>query len=267
MRSKWFPGPRSQVAGLLLLLATAYSLQPTACFAQVHPHSFSPRMLSGSLQVWLRADAITGLNDGDGVATWPDSSGNGRDFTQSTVGWRPLYKTAIRNGRPVVRFAAAGTRLDYPPGLNFTSMTVFVVGKANAAPFTFILPSAYNWYYFAVASNSLWWGYATLSPPIGDRVTVIDPALGAWHVYSAWRSNIGSSYLLSQAIDGGSGTSVAVEGDPLLSTSASIGAWPWDPPTFRPLDGDIAEIVIYNQALSDRDRQRVERYLARKWGL
>jgi hypothetical protein len=33
------------------------------------------------------------------------------------------------------------------------------------------------------------------------------------------------------------------------------------------MDGDIAELIIYNAKLSDHDRQRVEVYLARKWGL
>ncbi len=33
------------------------------------------------------------------------------------------------------------------------------------------------------------------------------------------------------------------------------------------LNGDIAEILIYNQGLSDSDRQTVENYLENKYGL
>jgi hypothetical protein len=33
------------------------------------------------------------------------------------------------------------------------------------------------------------------------------------------------------------------------------------------LDGDIAEILIYNSALSDADRSAVEAYLMSKWGI
>ena len=34
----------------------------------------------------------------------------------------------------------------------------------------------------------------------------------------------------------------------------------------RHLDGDLAELIIYPANISDHDRQRVEVYLARKWG-
>ena len=32
---------------------------------------------TSGLTLWLKADAITGLNNGDKVASWPDSSGSG----------------------------------------------------------------------------------------------------------------------------------------------------------------------------------------------
>ena len=55
---------------------------------------------------------------------------------------------------------------------------------------------------------------------------------------------------------------------PLGSASVSlanfnVGSWN----TGAYMDGDIAELIIYNAKLSDHDRQRVEVYLARKWGL
>ena len=64
--------------------------------------------------VWLRADAITGLNDTDPVATWPDSSGNSNDATQGTAADRPLYRTNIVNGLPIVRFDGANDFLESP---------------------------------------------------------------------------------------------------------------------------------------------------------
>ncbi len=56
------------------------------------------------LRIWLKADAITGLVNNDPVATWTDSSGNGFNVTQATGSKKPLYKTSILNGLPVVRF-------------------------------------------------------------------------------------------------------------------------------------------------------------------
>lgn len=68
----------------------------------------------------LDARRLTGLNDGDAVSTWADVSGNGWDATSSST-QRPLYKTSIQGGQPVLRFdgsndilscAAAGAK-DY----------------------------------------------------------------------------------------------------------------------------------------------------------
>jgi hypothetical protein len=46
-------------------------------------------------------------------------------------------------------------------------------------------------------------------------------------------------------------------------TTLTAGSWNG----FRYLDGDIFELAFFAEALSDYDRQRVERYLLRKWGL
>ena len=36
---------------------------------------------------------------------------------------------------------------------------------------------------------------------------------------------------------------------------------------FHHFDGDYAELLIYNRALSDAEIQKIEGYLAHKWGL
>jgi hypothetical protein len=51
----------------------------------------------------LDARRLTGLNDGGAVSTWSDASGNGWDATGTSTS-RPLYKTAIQGGQPVLRF-------------------------------------------------------------------------------------------------------------------------------------------------------------------
>lgn len=65
--------------------------------------TFSPASIPG-LQLWLDASKIVGLNDGDAVGTWVDSSGNSRNYTQATGSKQPIYKTNIRGSLPVVRF-------------------------------------------------------------------------------------------------------------------------------------------------------------------
>jgi hypothetical protein len=88
---------------------------------------FSPADIAG-LQIWLKADAITGLNDGEPVATWNDSSINGRNLTQATSTKRPLYKTAVQNGLPVMRFDGVDDYLQATFTLNQPTQ-LFVVYK------------------------------------------------------------------------------------------------------------------------------------------
>ena len=67
-----------------------------------------PEQISG-LTVWLDADAMTGLNDGEEVDTWQDTSGNGIHFITSDGFFDdpPIYRKPILNGKAVVRFVSA----------------------------------------------------------------------------------------------------------------------------------------------------------------
>ena len=94
--------------------------------------AFSPRSISG-LQLWLRADTISGLNDADSVTTWSDESGNGRDATEATN--RPTYETNEINSLPIVKFNGVNDLLtvSHNADLNAGSgFAVFVVVKSLA---------------------------------------------------------------------------------------------------------------------------------------
>lgn len=52
-----------------------------------------------------RADQITGLSNGDPVASWPDASGYGNDATQSFVPSQPAWTASAINSQPAVYFA------------------------------------------------------------------------------------------------------------------------------------------------------------------
>jgi len=60
----------------------------------------------GSAGAVLALDSrfISGLNDGDAVATWEDRTNSNNDATQSTSGNRPSYQTAEQGGCPAVYF-------------------------------------------------------------------------------------------------------------------------------------------------------------------
>jgi probable HAF family extracellular repeat protein len=88
---------------------------------------------TNNLKLWLKADTIAGLNDGDSIATWSDQSGNGNNATQATSGNRPAYRTSVINSKPAVRFDGTNDYFDLPNLLNgATQAEVFVIVKATA---------------------------------------------------------------------------------------------------------------------------------------
>jgi len=58
--------------------------------------------------LWLRADSIKNLSDGDEISVWTDVSGNQNNTAQLDAGRIPEYKQDIVNGMPVVRFDGTG---------------------------------------------------------------------------------------------------------------------------------------------------------------
>src|SRR3954454_18437623 len=64
--------------------------------------------------VWLKADAVNGLNpqgnpnalpaNNAQIPFWSDTSGNSRHATQGVVADQPRFITNTVNGKPVVRF-------------------------------------------------------------------------------------------------------------------------------------------------------------------
>lgn len=194
------------------------------------------------------------LNDGDPVSTWPDSSGNGHNATQ-TGSARPIFKTNILNGKPVVRFTSAGLSglIVSPAVSSVLPWTVFVVMK----------PVSSGVHAVALASSGgstpVTMGfYGALSVFfVGNRTTYgqnqILPDVSVFHVFTGdstiqWASDgVGAGLTIS---------SLAASGD-----FDRIGLWPT---LFS--DCDIAEIVFCNQFLGTTDRQNAEKTLSVKYG-
>lgn len=120
------------IALLLTSLSVSAQLWESAAFqssAGFNPTGVSPSTISA----WWEASALN-LNDGDAIATWPDSSGNLRDATQTSAGAKPHFKTnGVPSGLPVVRFDGTSdfmTVLKAVMGRTVTNWTVSWVAKS-----------------------------------------------------------------------------------------------------------------------------------------
>lgn len=211
--------------------------------------SFSPDSLSG-LKLWLKADALA-LNDNDAVASWTDSSGLGNHAVQATEAAKPTYKTAIVNGKPVLRFDGTDDFMAAPAITAASGMTCFCVGKVTLAT-NFGMFFVLNGAAFELRQNSTL-GTAQLFAGAGT-VNGTD-ALG-WHVYSF--SSNGSN--LSQLWTDGTSNGTRADG-PVCGTPA-IGA---RLAAVLPMNGDIAECLLYDSSLSVANRQSIEAYLKAKY--
>lgn len=218
--------------------------------------SQSPAAIAG-MMVWFEADAITGLNDGDAVSTWPDSSSNGSDLTQSTGSNKPVYKTGIVNGRPVVRFDGTDDKMATEALTQAQPITSFVVARTNAP---------------AGGSHHTLWSngsggiqhYLTLTDGFhsmwgGSALTGTTDRTQGWHVFEAVYNGASSV----GAIDGITDPAVGNVGAGDFSASAlQVGT---NNASF--LGGDVAEVILYDSELSADDREAVRGYLLLKYGI
>jgi hypothetical protein len=260
-----------------------------------------PTTIAG-LQLWLDAadastlfDATTGgsLVAADGaVARWEDKSGNGRHATQGTAGSRPARKTAIQDGKDVLRFDGSNDVLVCASAsdwrfLHESSATIFLAFRAGDVtdPNTFYYPLATSGTVIEPGGINVRHdtrdGYGSgqvvfVAGRDGPR-TVANSANIAGNVFGlvsivSSQAQETPSQRASARINGGSAvadntsTADVSLGNP--RHAIAIGAGQNSSDVFAGfLLGDIAEILIYNSALSDANRQAVENYLLAKWGI
>lgn len=238
--------------------------------------SFSPADLSG-LALWLRSDTDVyqdaagttpvALNN-DPVGLWKDLSGNANDFSQSTAGSRPTYKTAVQNSLPGIAGDAVADHLAGSVPVSGTSnRTIFVVLKAGETT------STNYWADFGKSLASAGQGYG-LTGELGVRVysgsrTFSALSTSAYQIV-AIRQDGSNTNILEAWLDGVS-LSVSATSAVAINTATDSGAMLFA----RNSSGSavelsastICEIIVYDSALSASDRESVEAYLAGRYAI
>lgn len=225
--------------------------------------AFTPRDIP-DLKLWLAADRLN-LAEGDAVGTWADLSGKGYDATQATAARKPVYKAAIVNSRPVVRFDGFDDYLANSAFALGTTISVLAVAAHGGTPGTrHIITNELNFFFgvgpeadFQFASfygNGAVWG-----SPAGHGA---DAALTA-----------NTFYVLTSVLDATNdnpfvnGVDVGARANAMSAFSNGYEIGRAQGLEVQFWNKDIAEIVIYDRALPTAQRQRVERYLGAKYGI
>ena len=181
---------------------------------------------------------------GSPIALLADKSGQGNDALQDSNESQPGYIPNSMNGNPILRFDGVNDFLEFEE-VN-TIRTLFMVVKRNAGNQGFILGHDTS-YAFHPGSNSVW------------SATWTDTYLlnGLLHV------NGNSFDGLSQNYAYGSPTLLSIKTtDVLPATSFSK-----DRANEVYWNGDLAELIIYQEELPVSTMRMVEGYLAHKWGI
>jgi len=223
-----------------------------------------PAIPQADLMLWLDAgDSATHTVIDGRLAEWKDRSPQAHHAVQTDAGARPRRVQDSIGGRPAVRFGGGTflnlgqpTGLDLPPGTPFTIVAVYRVDEGK---FGTLLaqgggPETGRGYHFYTAAGRL-----------GGIVHGVrrETPLGAGPQLVALVSDGRSAELRH---DGSTirftGGQAGSPGDVLVGvrreTAQNTG-------TFWPLEGDLAELIVYRAVLDRRQYAQVDAYLRKKY--
>ena len=253
---------KKTVSALTLGIAIALVAANT-CLA-----AFTP---PAGIQLWLKADAITGVPNGGAVSTWVDSTalGGGRDMSQGTAAYQPLYEAAVVTApgfvNPVVRFDGSNDVMANSALHN--AQTIIYVAKSTAnegVPYARL--GTINEYFGFINGVGTPAADLFLKNPQTFWQDAATVALNGFHVYSGLYNDPANGNNGSIYFDGlleATGT----PGPSPLNLADAIGARGNMPgPTYNAyFQGDIAEVLVFSTNLSAADRMSVENYLNKKY--
>lgn len=215
---------------------------------------------------WWKADSESYANN-DPVDTFNDRSGNGNHLI-GTGAFRPIFKTSILNGLPVVRFSPLGTFLELstpPAGVGGDTFTFYIiVGNATPAAFGMALSmqdAAPSFSEIRCTGDGLTWS-AIGSDGIGSAndgaVNATFRVLGS--DYDATGSSDCNIYLKDVVQNTFSDTG------PFSPQNIGMGGRGGNPTSLN-LACDIAEAICYDFILSSGSRTQLSNYLSAKYAL
>ncbi|MBN2370855.1 MAG: Ig-like domain-containing protein, partial [Vicinamibacteria bacterium] len=195
------------------------------------------------LGLWVRAGEGVVKDEADYVSRWTDQSGQGNHLTQTAPDRQPVLTRDPVSGMDVLRFDGTNDALKFTTRFDGTIRAVFAVLKKSGS-------GSWRWLLGDRSSTDFHPGWETL-----------------WGSYTSASILDGQTWLNGAAVDGTTAKRPATMSVLSVLTTAGVTAeylfahaaasYPWN--------GDIAELIIYTEPLSDAQRKSVEDYLALKY--
>ena len=219
-------------------------------------------------ELWLRADAGVTTDASGMVTRWDDVSGTGGyAVADAGVGPHLVPSEGSANGQPTLRFNGADERMGIVTHVLTGSpeeYTIFAVAKADRNSNPSILGLRTNTPFLQLDQDAAGHARFIVRNAGGTTATALgDIHTGDYGIYTAMMTESGGTSTAHIYFDGVlEGTASADFGGAIDFNVAqriggTDGAYYWQ--------GDIAELLVYNRALSDIERAEVESYLYGKY--
>lgn len=216
----------------------------------------TPGIPDDNIALWLDAEESLTLDANNQLEQWGDLSGNGYDAFQFSVDQRPVQHS--ESGRNYVRFTTTTQGMNIDSALSVDGdYTAFVAYKRYGNP------ASGN--YALLQSNSSGWflgPYSTIHGFYHGSVWIspsnITPQQDVAYISTGTRRGTSSTFHLNGFED---------TARPYDYRSPGQLALGWEGTRSGQQNYDLAEVIVYERALSAVERRQVEDYLAQKWNV
>jgi len=229
-----------------------------------------------SLNMWLEATTLAGLNDGDPVTSWTDTSFGGNDGLQSTPANQAVYRTNVIGALGAVEFDGSDAieflGIDFTDSFTLvavlkTSLTHQIDGESNSGTGG---TGGQNYAWEPRNGGGVAGGgvsYGTNGISVYEHADAYMPATAVYSSASVaanfnvvtivYEDRIPKIYLNGVLVRTG-----LVSGKSVVRSPSRFGMG-----GYGGLTGFAAELAIFDENLADADRVKVEDYLKAKYGL
>lgn len=242
------------------------------------PTGFLPSSITG-LNLWLDAtDSSTITQSTSRVSQWNDKSGNSRHFTQATSSEQPSYETTGFGGKACIN-VSDGTRLVRAANSMGTlasslTMSVFVVAETTFTNQWNITLT--NW--TTTAGSDFGDGTSRFHLSLRDTVTNLHTLYTAGTLRSSAGGTADNTKYVSGFVWSGANQTSLLTLNGTTQTFTPTAALPNSSANATSVFGigdsragfackRIAEVIMYDTALTTTDRQSVENYLKAKYAI
>lgn len=221
------------------------------------------------IALWLEAEQLRATYSADqAVAAWQDRGPLALTTAQFESSRRPILKNGARNGYAALRFDGQNDRLDVQgPVIDHQAVTMFIVAQPSAISGSQLRAllctddeqagDETHWLAFGGGPGLVAW-----TGEVSASLVAADQAVNEWAVWTIVGRPQGLTRWKNGRLDG---TAAHAAGGGLHYVTRIGGQFSGT--GGAAFQGDLAELLIFDRALGDSEREQIAFYLRRKYAI